>query len=288
MRFAVQYAVAVCVLVLLAATATMPAYSQRSSRTRAQARGVPAAPTVAPFTLTSPAVDPGSSGRALYPANDPNGVPAMVYHGARPGPVIAYLLHGFSSADAFYAETESIFGDLGLNTMQGTVLVLSLPRRADCAPTCKTDPASPWTRLSDSLLDTTRFLIEVHQEPARAHDFTPHAFVYLPDDNARLSTYVKALASAALIGTVVELSGDELESENVQHLAARSVAKGQPALNIESPLLEGNTTATAAQLRKGLVNVLRHLKMISGGVGWQGATKRVKVEQLPDGFFGGN
>lgn len=285
MRFRVHDAVVVCLLVVLMAAATMHVDAQNAART--QARSVMSASAVAPFSLTSPAVDVGASGKAMYPANDPDGVPAMVYHGARPGPVIAYLFHGFTTADAFYAETESIFSNLSLKSMQGTVLVLSLPSRRHCAPTCTVDATSPWMRLSDGLLDATRFLVEIHQSPSRPASFAPHAFVYLPAANARLATYVKALASAALIGTVVELRENELETDKVQHLAARSVSMGHPALNIEGPMLEGNTTATASQLRKGLVNVLRHLKMVSGGVGWQGASKRMKVGQLPDGFFDG-
>ncbi len=287
MWFRVPSAVMAGLLAIFLVMLSLPAGAQKASRSKTQARGVPVAtPAVAPFTLTDPTVDAASSTRATYPAGDPDGAPAVVYHGGRPGPVIAYLFHGFTSVDAFYAETESIFGVLPLDAMQGTVLVLSLPRRPDCSPECAPDTSSAWARLSGGLVDSTRFLIELHQESARPADFISHAFAYLPTENARLATYVKALASAALIGHVVEIGENELDAEKIEHLAARSVAAGRPALSIEGPLLEGNASGPAVQLRKGLVNVLRHLKMISGGVGWQNASKRMKADQLPDEFFG--
>lgn len=270
-------------LLLLAAA---PLGAQNAAKPRMQARGVPAAAPVAAFAQVDPVIESGASGRAVYPAGDDAAVPAMVYHGARPGPVIAYLFHGFTSPEAFYAEIESTFVSLTPDTMQGTVLVLSLPARADCAPDCAPDPDAPWAKLAPGLLDATRFLVELHQHPAKLADFQPHAFVYLPSENARLATYVKALASAALIGNVVELREGDIEADHAEHLAARSVALEQPALNIESPALENNTSTGAAQLRKGLVNLLHHLKMVPGAVGWQNAVKRLRVDQLPAGFFG--
>lgn len=273
----------VCVLLALAAGPTAAAQSRAKPRPRAQARTVAPA-KAAQFNLVAPPAEAGSSARVHYPAAGSDRVPGFVVHGERPGPVIAYVFHGFSSDDAFYAEMEAIFGALQPAQMQGTVLALSLPARSDCEPACP--PAQPrvWDKLAPSILNDARFVVETHMHASES-TLPVLAFVYKAAENARLANYVESMARAALIPQLVQLSAEDLSSEQAEHLAPRSIELEHPAINIEAPSLEGNTTAAVAQLRKGLVNLLHHLKMAPGAVGWQNAVTRVQLEQVRSLLF---
>ncbi|MCW5963552.1 MAG: hypothetical protein KIT83_05895 [Bryobacterales bacterium] len=264
------------VLVLL----PMELPGQSRAKPRVQARSIPLA-KAAPFALVEPAVVSGESAQCRYPAAAEYAVPALVLHGGLPGPVIAYVFHGFASEDAFYAEMQSTFGALKPAQMQGTVLALSLPSRAACHPKCPPAEDRLFGKLAPAILDDARFVVQIHQH--RGDDSTlPHAFVYKAPENARLANYVESMARAALIPQVVELAALDAPVEAMEHLAPRSIELEHPAINIETVSLEDNNSAAAAQLRKGLVNLLHHLKMAPGAVSWQNSVKRVEFSSVQD------
>lgn len=288
-----RMAAALCGLFFLLAFLNPSAEAQ--ARKRARATGTaPAAQTTKSqsassqtFDLVEPLVLAGARRNGVFPSGDAAGLPSMMVHGSRPGPVIGYVFHGFASNDAFFAEMDAIFGKLDPKSMQGTVMAVSLPARQPCAPECSPASDSLWMKHADRLLERCRFLVEIHQREAGAPSITPHAFVYLPFENARLANYVQSMAKATLIRNTVELKADALNADNVEHLAARSIELEHPAFAIECAALSGNDNADTEQLRKGLINLLHHLKMAPGAVDWQNASTRVRLEDLPAGFFGG-
>lgn len=253
---------------------------QSRARPRVQARSIPLA-SAAPFAQVQPAVDSGESAQRRYPAAAEHAVPALVLHGSRPGPVIAYVFHAFTSEDAFYREMGAIFGSLDPSQMQGTVLALSLPPRDVCLSDCPPAEARPWGKLAPAILNDARFVVEVHQHRGE-ESLPPHAFVYKAPENARLSNYVESMARAALVPQVVELVALDAPVAAMEHLAPRSIELEHPAINIETSTLEGNHSAAAAQMRKGLVNLLHHLKMAPGAVSWQNSVKRVEFSSIRD------
>jgi hypothetical protein len=263
-------------LYALACVPLMPAQSR--ARSRAQARAVPAA-KASPLSVTNPTVQPGESAKATYPAMDTNGVPALVLHGQRPGPIIAYLFHGFSTEEAFFAEMDAIFGKLNPAQMQGAVLALSLPGRPPCADQCPDDTPDVFQRLAPSILNDCRFVVQLHQQPL-ADALPPHAFLYPATENAKLANYVESMARASLVPHLVTMAALEAPVEALQHLAPQSIDLQHPAISIETATLEGNSSPAAVQLRKGLVNLLHHLKMAPGAVSWQNAVQRVQFSQL--------
>lgn len=263
-----------------------PAAAQSRKATKLKPRSLPIAADA--LSIVQPAVMPGSVARAVFPAAGAKNVPAYVLHGARPGPVIAFLFHGFASDDAFHETMTDVFGALDLRTFQGTVLALSFPGRALCesARLCQPSEGTTWEDLSPEVLNAARFIVDVHQSAQGAQE-VPYVFVYLPHEDQRLATYVRAMAKASLIENVVELKESELEgihssASALQHLAARKIASGQPAIAIEAPALRDGSVMPLA---KGLQNLLRHLKMSGGSVGWQNHARRHSVESLPPDFF---
>ncbi len=272
MRFFPSQFVTLAVGALALLMAVTVASAQSRVKPRAQARALPAA-KASPFSLVSPAVNAGESNQGQYPANGEVNVPALVLHGQGPGPVIAYVFHGFTSHEAFYGEMDAIFGPLDPTRMQGTVLALSLPERTSCEGNCADAKLQTWHRLAPSILNDARFVVEVHQK--RGGDRLPtYAFVYKAAENARLANYVESMARAALVPNVVELSELDAPADHLQHLSPLSIALEHPAINIETATLEGDNSSGAAQLRKGLVNVLHHLKMAPGAVSWQSSVKK--------------
>lgn len=262
-----------------------------SAQTRRAPRAKPSrakAPATAPFTLVSPPAQPGQSAPARFPAGDSAGIAAHVFHGARPGPVAAFLFHGFADDAAFHEAAEATFGALPRASMQGTVLVLSFPARPVCEGEKPCAPAedSAWRRLAPAILKAARFVVDVHQG-ANGVGAEPYAFVYLPAGNPRLSTYVKAMAKASLIPNVVELHESDLEplslsAEALGHLAPQSLALNHPAIAVEAATIVGEA---GAALRNGLANLLDHLKMTAGSVSWQNRVNVHALADLPPDFF---
>jgi hypothetical protein len=265
---------------LLLALLALPLVSlpgQSSSSPRLQARVLPVAAGEG-FTLIDPPVAGGSRGSGSYPKAVEFSVPAVVVHGAKPGPVIAYVFRGFSSPDAFAAEMDLIFGKLNPAQMQGTVLALHLPARDSCEPSCPDEKDRLWQKLAPSIWSDARFVIDLHLHADRP-ELSPHAFLYKPAGNPRLATYVESLAKAGLIRRLVNADVEASVEANLEHLAPGSNAEAHPAISVEVGTLEGNTSAEAAQLRKGMVNILHHLKMAPGAVGWQGSVQRVPLQR---------
>ena len=243
---------------------------------------------VVPFHLVSPPVQAGQSAPARFPSEDASGVAAHVFHGSRPGPVAAFLFHGFADDVAFHQAAKATFGAIPLQSMQGTVLVLSLPARRLCdgGKPCAPGEDSAWRRTAPAILKAARFVIDV-QQGAKGVGAEPYAFVYLPEENPRLATYVKAMARASLIPNVVELTESDLEplglsADALGHLAPQSLALGHPAISVEAAAIAGDA---GAALRKGLANLLDHLKMTAGSVSWQNRVQTHALADLPPDFF---
>ncbi|MCL4782164.1 MAG: hypothetical protein KJZ70_03940 [Bryobacterales bacterium] len=276
----------------LTATAILLPVSAQTRRV-SQAKPGRAKPTRAkavtpPFQLVSPPVQPGQSAPARFPAEDASGVAAYVFHGSRPGPVAAFLFHGFADDAAFREAAQATFGAIPLQSMQGTVLVLSLPARSLCdgGKLCAPGEDSSWRRTTPAILKATRFVIDV-QQGAKGVGAEPYAFVYLPEGNPRLATYVKAMARASLIPNVVELTEPDLKplglsADALGHLAPQSLALGHPAISVEVAAIAGDA---GAGLRKGLANLLDHLKMTAGSVSWQNRVQTHALAGLPADFF---
>jgi hypothetical protein len=258
--------------------------SSAQSRTGLQARVLPVS-AGEQFTLIAPSVNSGERGFGVYPKGVEFGVPAVAIHGAKPGPVIAYVFRGFGSQEAFESEMDAIFGRLNPAQMQGTVLLLHMPARDACAPSCPAPEDRLWQKLAPSLWNDARFLIDVHQH-ADKPTLAPHAFIYKPEGNARLATYVESLAKAGLIRRIVDADAETLADAALEHLAAGSIDAAHPAISIETASLEENRSAEAGQLRKGLVNILHHLKMAPGAVGWQGSVQRIPQQTALDVVLG--
>lgn len=282
-RFVLIYFTFITLLLSVA----LPSAAQSRKTTKPKSRSLPVAADA--LSIVQPSIAPGSAARAAFPAAGAKSVPAYVLHGARPGPVIAFLFHGFAGEDVFHETMSDLFGVLDLQTFQGTVLALSFPGRALCesARPCPPSEGTTWEDLSSDVLNAARFLVDVHQR-ARGAQEAPYAFVYLPNEDQRLATYVRAMAKASLIENVVELKESELDdihtsATGLQHLSARKIASGQPAIAIEAPALRGENTG---QLAKGLQNLLRHLKMSGGSVGWQNHARQHSLQSLPPDFFG--
>lgn len=262
-----------------------------TAQTRRAPRAKPSrakAPATAPFTLASPPTQPGQSAPARFPAGDSAGIPAHVFHGARPGPVAAFLFHGFADDAAFHEAADAAFGALPRAGMQGTVLVLSFPARPVCegGKPCAPAEDSAWRRLAPAILKAARFVVDVHQG-ANGVGAEPYAFVYLPGGNPRLATYVKAMAKASLIPNVVELHEPDLDplgltAEALRHLTPQSLALNHPAIAVEAAAIAGEA---GAELRKGLANLLDHLKMTAGSVSWQNRVNVHALADLPPDFF---
>ena len=109
-------------------------------------------------------------------------------------------------------------------------------------------------------------------------------------DASRKAPLDDEAARAALAPHIVELNESAMDAMGssavaLEHLAPQSLALSHPAIALETPPLEKNQSAAAEQTRKGLTNLLRHLKMSSGAVSWQNGAKRHTVESLPAGFF---
>lgn len=280
------------VIFFLALSYILPVSAQTRRTPRAKtSRTSPSAikqSPVTPFTLVNPVVQPGQSAAGRFPAADPAGVPAHVFHGGRPGPVVAFLFYGFEDEAAFHEAAEATFGAVPRASMQGTLLVLSFPSRRICdgGKPCAPEAESVWMRLAPEILKATRFVVDVHQG-ASGVGAAPYAFVYLPQDDRRLATYVKAMARASLIPNVVELQESELEplgltAAALEHLAPQSLSLNHPAIALEVATIAGEA---GAPLRKGLVNLLDHLKMTSGSVSWQNRVKEHALADLPPDFF---
>ncbi|MCC6264519.1 MAG: succinylglutamate desuccinylase/aspartoacylase family protein [Bryobacterales bacterium] len=262
-----------------------------AAQTRRAPRAKPSrakAPATAPLSLASPPVQPGQSAPARFPAEDANGIAAHVFHGARPGPVAAFLFYGFTDEAAFHEAAEATFGAIPRASMQGTILVLSFPARPVCdgQKPCAPSADRAWRQLAPAILKASRFVIDVHQG-AKGVGAEPYAFIYLPDKNPRLSTYVKAMARASLIPNVVELREAELEPLGLSaaalgHLAPQSLALNHPAISVEAPAIAGGA---GEALRNGLRNLLDHLKMTAGSVSWQNRVNAHTLADLPPDFF---
>lgn len=282
-------------LILLTIASLLPAAPQTRRPPRAKSRPAKTAPrkaprsaarTATPFTLLGAPVRPGESGTGRFPNGDASGLIASAFHGARPGPVIAFLFHGFDDETAFHEAAEAVFGTIPKNTMQGTILVLSLPSRRICEHDKPCEPEGAWLPFEDEILKATRFVVDVHLS-AQGAAAAPFVFVYLPPDNPRLAAYVKAMARACLIPNEVQLHESELASVGLSaaalgHLAPRSLTLAHPAISIESATLTGEA---GAALRDGLRNLLDHLKMAAGAVSWQNRVKEHSLESLAPDFF---
>jgi hypothetical protein len=281
-----QKFVQACLCLVLAVLAGIPLIAQTRRAPRAKPRAVPVASK--PFALVAPETPAGQHGAARYPRDGETTVPAYVFHGSRPGPVIAILFHGFTDESAFQEAARTAFGNLSLGSMQGTVLALSFPARTNCddATPCPAPPESAWSLLTPKILEQTRFLVDVHQN-AQGAASAAHAFVYLPQDDRRLATYVDAMARSSMIAQIVELREADIAAAGLtatalQHLAPQSLERNHPAIAIEAPPLGSEA---GSRFLQGLANLLDHLKMTSGTVSWQNAAKKHSVASLPPGFF---
>lgn len=281
-------------LIVIALLPPVHAQSRRNPRARqkpataAQRKPARAVTTATPFTLVTPSVPPGESAAARFPAGEPGGIAAHVFQGARQGPVIAFLFHGFSEEKLFHEAAEAVFGAIPRSSLQGTILVLSLPARRIREEQKPCAPEGDWLPHEEELLKAARFVVDLHLG-VKGAAAGPYAFIYPPEGKAdpRLVTYTKAMVRASLIPNVVELRESDLASAGLsaaalEHLAPRSMALNHPAISIEAAAITGET---GAALRKGLQNLLDHLKMASGAVSWQGRVKEHTLESLPPDFF---
>ena len=151
-------------------------------------------------------------------------------------------------------------------------------------PDCPPREERPWGNIVPAILNDARFVVEVHLHSGEK-PIPPHTFVYKAAKNARLANYVESMARAALVARVVHLAAGDALVDELEHIAPKALELEHPAIAIETATLEGNESAEAAQLRKGLLNLLRHLKMAPGAVSWQNSVQRLSFASVRESIL---
>jgi hypothetical protein len=274
-------------LALALLTSGVVAQGSAQSANGLQARGLPI--VEAETTLRLEEVAPGETKFAtvsVEAGGEPVELDSYVLKGMKKGPVFAFLFYGFADKAEFEKAMTEIYGEIPPAQTQGTILAISAPGRVTCEA-CEEQirQREIYGSLGELVMADARFIADVHMTAKGAAEQT-YVFQY-KTASSRLNTYSGAMAGALLIRNVVSVNAGAFDGEKVEHLAAMAVASQKPAVAIETANLAQASGADAAAVKKGLRNVMHHLKMVPGAVSWMNGPRRTRPDRLPADFFDG-
>lgn len=241
------------------------------------------------FSIADMLVPPGQSmsGEIHVAAlgDDPGTfIPVTVFHGSKPGPVMSFIAGIHGSEYSPILSMQQLPTLLDPQELSGTVIIVHIanmpsfqsrtvyygPR--DQKNLNRSFPGSPDGTITERIADTiTReviavsdYLIDIHSGDGNESLRPSYAAYYGNGGTPEVNAESRRLAVAFGFETVVLMGGTYNSIEEGIYTSAQAIARGIPAMDVESGELGLVNNRFIDPITQGAINVLREFDMISG------------------------
>jgi hypothetical protein len=239
------------------------------------------------FTVGPVTVQPGAkaSGTIQVPAakDEATTIPVSVIHGSQPGPVLALVAgnHGYEYTPIL--ALQRLLPGLDPARISGTVILVHVanmpsflkrtiyyspvdgknlnrvyPGKAD--GTVSERVAYQITR---EVIERADYLLDIHCGDGN-ESLRPYSYWDVKAGGAGVVEGSKQLALAFGLDHIVLDSERPTDPANSVYCSTTATTRGKPAITVESGGLGATDNESIARIERGVMNVMRHLKMIEG------------------------
>lgn len=239
------------------------------------------------FTVSKITAQPGSraSGLIEVPAGKDEAtiIPVSVIHGAKPGPVLALIAgnHGYEYTPIL--ALQRLLPRLDPKQISGTVILVHvanmpsfLGRTIYYSPVDRKNLNRVYPGKSDGTV-SERIAYQITKEVIERADYVmdihcgdgneslrPYSYWDVKAGGADIVEKSKQMALAFGLDHIVMDSERPTDPANSVYCSTTATTRGKPAITIESGGLGATDNESIARIERGVVNVMRRLKMIEG------------------------
>ncbi|MFN7946680.1 MAG: M14 family metallopeptidase [Blastocatellia bacterium] len=239
------------------------------------------------FTVSRITAQPGSrsSGLIEVPAGKDEAtiIPVSVIHGAKPGPVLALIAgnHGYEYTPIL--ALQRLLPRLDPKQISGTVILVHvanmpsfLGRTIYYSPVDRKNLNRVYPGKSDGTV-SERITYQITKEVIERADYVmdihcgdgneslrPYSYWDVKAGGADIVEKSKQMALAFGLDHIVMDSERPTDPANSVYCSTTATTRGKPAITIESGGLGATDNESIARIERGVMNVMRHLKMIEG------------------------
>ncbi len=246
-------------------------------------------PSTTSFQIGELEVPPGQkrSGEIIVePMDGDSGsiIPITVFHGRSTGPVLSFIAGIHGSEYSPILSMQELPKLLDPTEMSGTVIIVHIANMPafkgrtiyfgpdDQKNLNRSFPGSPdgtiteriAHTLTEHVISVSDYLIDIHSGDGNESLRPSYAAYYGNGGSAEVNEESRRLAVAFGFETVVLMGGTYESIEDGIYTSAQAVARGIPAMDVESGELGLVDSRFIDPITKGSLNVLRELKMIPG------------------------
>jgi hypothetical protein len=225
------------------------------------------------------------SGQIQVPAASDEGttIPISVLHGARPGPVLALIAgnHGYEYAPII--ALQRLLPQLDPQKMAGTVIMVHvanmpsfLRRTIYYSPVDgknlnrvypgKTDGTVSERiayQITKEVIERADYVLDLHCGDGN-ESLRPYSYWDVTTGGPSVVERSKQLALAFGLDHIVMDRERPTDPQNSVYCSTTATTRGKPAITTESGALGQTDHASVARIEWGVMNVMRHLKMLDG------------------------
>ncbi len=241
------------------------------------------------FRLDRVRVLPGQMGRdeiPIAPAGGDGGsfIPVTVLHGSRPGPVLSLIAGVHGSEYAPILAMQRLPGLLDPAELSGTLIVVHAANMPafrgrtvyfgpdDGKNLNRSFPGTPNGTLTERIAHwlvqevilSSDYLIDIHSGDANERLRPAYSAYYAEAGGEEVIAESRRLAISFGLDTIVQFAGDYPSVNEAIYTSAQAVARGIPAMDVESGELGLTDDSYVDPIIKGTLNVLRELAMLPG------------------------
>ncbi|MDX2034719.1 MAG: M14 family metallopeptidase [Blastocatellia bacterium] len=239
------------------------------------------------FTVGPITAQPGQKVSGMIPVpvgkDEATEIPVTIVHGANPGPVLALIAgnHGYEYTPIL--ALQRIRARLDAKTMSGTAILVHvanmpsfLKRTIYYSPVDGKNLNRVYPGKADGTI-SERIALQITREVIERADYVMD--LHCGDGNEDLGYYTywdtktggaelveksKQMALAFGFDHIVMDSARPTDPANSLYCSSTATTRGKPAITIESGGLGTTDNESVAKIDRGLMSVMRHLKMIAG------------------------
>jgi predicted deacylase len=209
-------------------------------------------------------------------------VPVTVIHGAKPGPVLALVAgtHGYEYSPIL--ALNRLKAQVDPKKLNGTVILVHVANLPSFLK--RTIYYNPWdwknlnrvypgkadgtnteriaNTITQEVVERSDYLIDLHCGDGN-EALLPYAY-WMPLDDAKLNEQAKQLVLAFGLSTIVVDKDRPRDPKASSYTSNTAMTRKKPAITIESGQLGSMSEEWITPIEAGIMNVLRHLKMMEG------------------------
>jgi len=244
---------------------------------------------VAPFEFAHLTLEPGqkvSDNLAVSPGSDgvETSIPITVFHGAKPGPVLALIAGIHGSEYSPIVSMQRLPDLLDPSEMSGTLIIVHIANLPafqgrtiyfgpdDLKNLNRSFPGSETGTVTERIAFTltqevmlrSDYLIDIHSGDANESLRPSYAAYYAEAGDPKVIAESERIALAFGLETVVQFAGSYETVDEAIYTSAQAVMRGVAAMDVESGQLGATNDIYVDPITDGSLNVLRELNMISG------------------------